>query len=217
MNIEGCEIPDDLYYDVENDIWVRGVGENLYQVGLTLPFFYRVGRPTRIKPRPVGSSIKKGSSLATVETPNYVGALYSPFNCEITSINENIVENIVKNPYKTWVVQLRAVENPLDSGLLAGEEAKAIYEEKLRTGKVACFKTFPEHKIIVLAETCEKILTIVGDYFFKHVKKGESLYVVTQDPATEADMIKWAKDMKQEVLEIRRQDNIIHVLYRKVT
>ena len=215
MIVEGCEIPDNLYYDVENDVWVRLVEDNIYQVGLTLPFFYKVGRPTRIKPRPAGTAVKRGSSLATVETATYTGALYSPFNCKITYVNNYIVD-VVKNPYNVWIVELNSFEKPSEAGLLTGEEAKAAYEKKLQTEKIICFKTYPDHKITVLAETCEKILTTVGDYFFKHVTKGETLYVLTQDPATEVDMIKWAKDMNQEILEVHRQDKLIHVLYRRV-
>ena len=215
MIIEGCEFPDDLYYDIENDIWVSVIDDKLYRVGLTLPFFYKVGKPTRIKPRPANTVVNRGSSLATIETPIYVGAVYSPLNGKINRTNSTI--DITKDPYGSgWIVELQSSEQPNSAGLLQGEEARAKYEEKLKRERIVCFKTFPEHRLTALAETCEQILTTVGDYFFKNVNRGETLYVITQEPATEVDMIKWAEDMKQELLEIRRQDKLIHVLYRRV-
>jgi len=213
--VVGCEFPDEYYYDVENDVWVFRVSEKVYRLGATMPFFYKIGRPTKIKPKPVGSHVKRGQSIASIETSRYVGVIYSPIDGEVVNINQNL-ERIVEDPYKDgWITEIET-EQEIDNRLKRGEEAVREYEKKLAEENIVCFKTYPDHRLTVLAKTCEQILTQVGDYFFKFVKKGETLYVITQDPATEVDMIKWAQDMKQELVELHRQGSLIHVLYRRV-
>ena len=217
--VEGCKLPQGLLYDVENDVWAREISENRYILGITTPLLFMIGKLTNLRPRNVGTEVKRGGTLALVETSRYSGALISPMDCTITKVNDKAVVNplvVIQDTYREgWIVEVEKKDESPTGNLLGWEKAINTYREKILRNRIICFKTYPDHRITALGETCEKILTKVGDYFFKFVKPGETLHVITQDPATEVDMIKWAQDMGQELVEIKRQDKIIHVIYRR--
>lgn len=47
------------------------------------------------------------------------------------------------------------------------------------------------------------------------LNKGEILEVLADDPAAEADISSWAKKTGQEILLIKKNDNVIQFLIRK--
>ena len=218
--LEDCPLPSELFYDVDNDVWLRPLDGSTYRVGVAVPLLFKVGKLSNVKPRPVGTVVKRGQSLALLESQRFTGPLWAPLQGEIAGINESVVAEpgkVAEDPYGDgWVVELKTHSDPILAGLLTGEDAIKRYEEKIDREGIVCLKSYPDHRITALAETCEMILTKVGDYFFKFVKPGETLHVVTQDPATEVDMLKWARDMGQELVDMKRRGKLIHVLYRRL-
>jgi len=217
--VEGCSIPDELLYDVENDVWLMPLPRNLYRVGVAVPLLFLAGKLQRVKPREVGTIVRKGQALALLESIRYAGALTSPLDARIIRANMDVAERpetVAEDPYgEGWIVEIEAYIAP-DSGLVTGEEASRRYTAKITRNNIMCLKVLPDHRITALAESCEMILTKIGDFHFKFVAPGETLHVVTQDPATEVDLIKWAQDMKQELVDIRKTGKLLHVVYRRV-
>jgi TusA-related sulfurtransferase len=146
------------------------------------------------------------------------GALLTPFDCKVTAVNAAALSNpdiVSEDPYGDgWIVEV-AAEGPTPRLLEAAEASKA-YELKNRERGVVCLDIVPHYEIKVFGETCESILSQVGDYMRMYIKQGETLHVITSDPATEVDMISWAEKTGQGLLEIRRVGKTLHVLYRRL-
>lgn len=134
--IHGFDIPEDLYYDVKNHIWVKILGNGTVKIGLddvgqTLAkkiLFVRIRKP--------GARIPKGKALAVLESAKWTGPLPSPLSGEIVAVNEEIKRRpklINEDPYGNgWIVILKPekLEEELKT-LVTGEEALKAQEKDI--------------------------------------------------------------------------------------
>ncbi|MEZ5916811.1 MAG: hypothetical protein R3C40_04460 [Parvularculaceae bacterium] len=67
-NVRGCNLPDDLLYDVDNHIWFQEVGDGNVRLGMTTVATAMAGELVAFTPKKVGKEIKPGKSCATVES-----------------------------------------------------------------------------------------------------------------------------------------------------
>ena len=73
-----CEIPEDLYYDIEHDVWIRFEGD-VAVLGMTDVAQTRCGKFAAISFRDVGKKVSQGKTLATIESAKWVGPLSCAF------------------------------------------------------------------------------------------------------------------------------------------
>ena len=66
----GCDIPEDLYYDVERDVWIKFDGE-FAVLGMTDIAQTRCGKFAAVSFRKVGKTVKQGKALATIESAKW--------------------------------------------------------------------------------------------------------------------------------------------------
>ncbi len=107
--IEGFEIREDLYYDVENHVWVRVINSEVL-VGLDDVGQYLARRIVFVKPKPPGSAVKKGEPIAMLESVKWVGPLPSPMDGVIVEVNQEVIKRPVminRKPYEAWIAKLR--------------------------------------------------------------------------------------------------------------
>ena len=141
----GCDIPEDLYYDVERDVWIRFEGD-IAVLGMTDPAQTRCGKLVAVRFKKPGKVVKQGRALATIESGKWVGPFPAPFTCEVVETNEaTFTENILvanKDPYGAgWMVKVRPLN--LDGErdhLVTGEEAVKRYIEKIEANGIRCFR-----------------------------------------------------------------------------
>ncbi|GAB1471543.1 glycine cleavage system protein H [Chloroflexota bacterium] len=140
-----CEIPEDLYYDIERDVWIRFDGE-FATLGMTDVAQTRCGKFAALGFRAVGKKVAQGKALATIESAKWVGPFPAPFSCEIVETNEaGFAENILlanKEPYTNgWIVKVRPVDLENErSHLVTGEEAFEKYKARIQDLKVNCLR-----------------------------------------------------------------------------
>jgi len=136
--VEGFEIREDLYYDVENHVWVKLVnGEAL--VGLDDVGQYLARRIVFVKPKPPGTHVPRGEALAMLESVKWVGPLPAPLTCTVVEVNQEVVKRpfmINRRPYEAWIVKVRPEKLEEELRLLVtGEEAvKRQREDIARRG-----------------------------------------------------------------------------------
>src|SRR5512142_3069870 len=111
MTYYGCDIPEDLSYDIEHDVWIRFVGD-IAILGMNDIAQTRCGKFAAISFRDVGKKVGQWKALATVESAKWVGPFPAPFSCEILETNEvGFAGNILlanKEPYTDgWIVKVR--------------------------------------------------------------------------------------------------------------
>ena len=140
-----CDIPEDLYYDVERDVWIRFDG-NVATLGMTDVAQTRCGKFAAISFRDVGKKVAQGKALATIESAKWVGPFPAPFSCEIVETNESgfgrdiLITN--KDPYGIgWLVKVRPTDLENDRGhLVTGDEAAEKYKERIKELKINCLR-----------------------------------------------------------------------------
>jgi len=97
----------DLLY-TETDEWLRREGDELI-VGVTDYAQKKLKYIVNVELPDVGSQIKKGESLATLESVKSIADVYSPLDCEVREVNEKLIDSpelINKDPYgQGWIVK----------------------------------------------------------------------------------------------------------------
>jgi len=140
-----CEIPEDLYYDVERDVWIRFGGDTA-TLGMTDVAQTRCGKFAAISFRDVGKKVVQWKTLATIESAKWVGPFPAPFTCEIVETNAaGFANNILlanKEPYTTgWLVKVRPTNLENERGhLVTGDEAVARYKERIKELQINCLR-----------------------------------------------------------------------------
>ena len=141
----GCDIPEDLTYDIERDVWIRFEGD-IATLGMTDVAQTRCGKFAALSFREVGKKVAQGKALVTVESAKWVGAFPAPFSCEIIETNElGFANNILlanKEPYNTgWLVKVRPTDLEHERGhLVTGQEAAEKYKGRIQELKINCFR-----------------------------------------------------------------------------
>jgi len=140
-----CDIPEDLYYDIERDVWIRFEGD-FAVLGMTDVAQTRCGKFTALSFREVGKKVAQGKALATVESAKWVGAFPAPFTCEIIETNESgFAKNILlanKEPYTDgWLVKVRPMDLENERAhLVTGQEAAEKYKARIQELKINCLR-----------------------------------------------------------------------------
>jgi len=141
----GCDIPEDRYYDVERDVWIRFEGD-LAVLGMTDPAQTRCGKLVAVRFKKPGKVVKQGRALATIESGKWVGPFPAPFTWEVLETNEaTFSEDILvanKDPYgKGWMVKVRPIDLDNENDhLVTGEEAVKRYIERIEANEIRCFR-----------------------------------------------------------------------------
>jgi glycine cleavage system H protein len=81
------------------------------------------------RPQKAGKEVKKGRSLATVESGKWVGPVKSPLNGTVVEANAQVEADpglLNKSPYKEgWIVRLKPSDGPGDLAALVQGQAAA--------------------------------------------------------------------------------------------
>jgi glycine cleavage system H protein len=145
MIFYACDIPEDLTYDIERDVWIRFDGE-IATLGMTDVAQTRCGKIAAISFRDVGKKIAQGKALATIESAKWVGPFPAPFSCEIMEVNHaGFARDILlanKEPYTDgWLVKVRPINLDNERGhLVTGTEAFEKYKVRIQELKVNCLR-----------------------------------------------------------------------------
>ncbi len=140
--VQGCNIPDDLYYIVDKHVWARP-SEDLLVVGLTDVAQSLAKTIISISLKPTGKVIKQGKSLATVESGKWVGPVPCPVEGEVVEVNQALSAHpgtLNSDPYGDgWVAKIRPVDWTRDSAqLVTGEEGVRAYQDFLAEQGIHC-------------------------------------------------------------------------------
>ena len=134
--VRGCNLPDDLLYDVGNHIWFRETGDGNVRVGMTTVATAMAGKLVAFTPKGVGKEVKAGKSCATVESGKWVGPAKVAAGGEVVAVNEAMVANpSIANvdPYgEGWLIILKPQEwDAVKATLVPGTSVAGPYEEEM--------------------------------------------------------------------------------------
>jgi glycine cleavage system H protein len=135
-SVRGCEFPEALSYNVDDNMWARLEQDGTVTVGMTSYAVSLSGQVVAYTPKKVGKEVKKGRSCATVESGKWVGPAKAPVSGEVVAINEDLTKNpglLNEEPYgAAWLVKIKPADWEGDSkDLIPGADAQALFEEKM--------------------------------------------------------------------------------------
>lgn len=113
MDVEGYNMPDDLYYHKEF-MWAK-VDGNIAKVGL-IDFAQKMSGDISYVEMPFdGDEVTQDSEVGTIETGKWVGKLFAPVSGKIKATNEKLYDDptvINKDPYgEGWIFEIE-MSNP---------------------------------------------------------------------------------------------------------
>jgi glycine cleavage system H protein len=144
--VRGCDIPEDLYYLVDKHVWARYDGSDVVEVGLTDVAQGMARTIISVSLKEPGKTVKKGRSLATVESGKWVGPVPAPVAGEVVAVNTALTTSpstINDDPYGAgWVARVRCSDWAADSAdLVSGAAGVAAYQAFLEAEGISCEET----------------------------------------------------------------------------
>jgi glycine cleavage system H protein len=218
--IGNCTFADDVLYDTESNTWVRFGDDGTATVGINAVLAWLGGTIATVSFKAVGTVVERGKSLGAIESPRHFDTVRSPVTGKIIGLNEAAAANprlLNHDPYgKGWFVKLE----PLDSAnervmLKAPVMARGDLQARIAELKIRCFAEFPDHEMYEIGTECSAVLVRL-DELFATSPEGTVVHLVSDDPTSEIEMIRWSDRTGNEVLETRREGKLVHYIVKKV-
>jgi len=133
--VEGINLPDELYYQPEDHLWVRVEGKYA-RVGLDDQAQKSAGTVSAVRLKPAGRPIAKGKPFGTMEAGKYVGPLKAPVVGQVIEVNAEVMNQpglLNSDPYgKGWLILIEP-ENPARdlADLVHGNATQAWLEKSV--------------------------------------------------------------------------------------
>lgn len=218
--IENCIFPVNFFYDLDNFTWIKSIDmpndkkNDVKQVlvGITPVYSYITGRILKFKIKPVGTDIIRNKSLGTVESLNHFGIIRSPISGNVVEINQEIINNpkvVNDSPFERgWIAKIKTKDNleSLDS-IRTIEECKDEMVSQIKKFNVKCFKSFPDFQMFELGTECSATLAKLDEFMIKNMRIGHVIRLVSDDPTADLELLRWADQNKQEIVEIVQEKN----------
>lgn len=220
MEIEYCEFPDDALYDLENNLWVRIDSQRRARLGITSVHAALAGRLDKVKFKPVGSSLARGQSVATIESGRYFGVVRTPLSGTLVAINaelETEPKHANDSPYTVgWFADLEPtlLNNEVQS-LVEPKKAADRIRAQIHELRVRCFKAFPDYVMWEIGVECAAVLVRLNE-LMERCQLNEVVHVVSDDPTADIEMERWSDETGQAVLESRKEGRLTHFIVKKV-
>lgn len=215
-----CPLPDDRLYDVANDVWVKPRGDGRRVVlGLTAPIVSFAGRFQRVEFRPVDDYPEPGRSVATVESIRFTGPVRLPIRGHVVRRNERLLERpklLNDDPYEGgWVVELE-VRDPDEPGrsLEGPDAARRSYATRISELRIHCLPAAPDTEMYEIGAECSAILARLDEEIGRRAP-GDVVLLVTDDPTSPIEMVRWSDRTGHTVLHDDREGNLHRFLVRR--
>ncbi|MHB8657607.1 MAG: glycine cleavage system protein H [Solirubrobacteraceae bacterium] len=145
FTVEGYTLAVDLRYDPETNLWIEMQDPGSARVGFDPLGAETTGDIVAISFIPVGTSVRKGEPLASVEAAKFVGPLNAPLSGTLLATNDELVSDpgaINSDPFGSWLVELGELEAGEVEALVSGRERiapwfKAAVERFRKQGMIA--------------------------------------------------------------------------------
>jgi glycine cleavage system H protein len=141
--VNGCHLPDHLYYWPEKHVWVRPEDDGTVVAGMTDVAQHLAGKIVVVSLRSLGKTLVRGKSAGTLESGKWVGAIPTPVAGEVVAINEQLKSKpglVNDDPYgEGWLIRVRPTVWEEDRlSLATGPDGIARYREQLERDGIRC-------------------------------------------------------------------------------
>lgn len=220
MDLDGCPLPEDRKYDIDQDVWWSDdPSDGTATVGLTAVLSAFAGPFVSLAFRPVEGLLARGRSVATAESVRYVGAVRLPLDATIVARNDALVARprlLNDEPYGAgWVVRVRPARPDDRARFLrtASEVAEAL-RARIRDQRVRCWPATPDTELVEVGAECSAVLARLNEEVARRAA-GDAVLLVTDDPTSPIEMVRWSDQTGHSVLAHRAEGTLHQFLVRK--
>jgi glycine cleavage system H protein len=219
LEIDHCSFPDDLLYDLEGNTWIANGDNGEVTVGVTSLLSAIAGKFTSVRQQNVGSKIDRGRSLGTLESLKFVGPIRAPISGIVSKVNSDAVKRpklLNDAPYtEGWVVRLRPSNLASEIALLSrAMDVTEILKKKIVEFHARCFKAVPDYEMYEIGTECSAVLVRLNELLATTLI-GDIVHLVTDDPTSYVEMVRWTDQTRQELVDWRQEGNLFHFIVRK--
>ncbi|MCK9908859.1 hypothetical protein MXD81_06955 [Microbacteriaceae bacterium K1510] len=136
--VQGYEFPEDLLYDIENQIWYAPLADGTLRAGFTAWAAALMGEVLVFTPKRLGHTFEKNRWFAMVEGGKWIGAARAGFDGTVVAHNETLVDKpelLNTDPFgEGWMLIVRPGGGDWRAGLVTGQGLGAAIEEWIATG-----------------------------------------------------------------------------------
>ncbi len=220
MEIDGCPLPEDRRYDLDQDVWwADGPAPGAATVGLLATLTAFAGPILSVTFRPVEGVVARGRSVATIESVRFTGAVRLPVDAVVAERNSALLDHprlLNDSAYGDgWVVRVRPVrpEDPAER-LETASQVEARLRERIRRQRIRCWPQTPDLEMFEIGLECSAVLTLLNEELARR-PAGTAVRLVTDDPLSPIEMIRWSDQTGHALLAHRTEGNLHEFLVRK--
>lgn len=136
--VQGYEFPEDLFYDIENQVWYAPLPDGTLRAGFTAWAAALMGEVLVFTPKRIGHSFEKNRWFAMVEGGKWVGAARAGFDGAVVAHNEALVDKpelLAKDSFgEGWMLIVRPAQANWRGELVAGDAVGKAVEAWIAGG-----------------------------------------------------------------------------------
>ena len=220
MIIGTCKFADDVLYDPGSDTWVRLQEDGTATVGIDTILSWLGGPITSVSFKPKGSVVERGRSLGAIESPRHFDTVRSPITGRVVELNTGLTADpkvLNRDPYgRGWFARLEPLKKKEEIGTVKPPAvARDELQAKVSQLRIRCFAEYPDSEMYEIGTECSAVLVRLDDLLSKS-PSGTVVHLVSDDPSSEVEMIRWSDRTRNEVLETRREGNLVHYVVKKI-
>lgn len=219
MNIDGCEFPDELLYDPDGLVWARTSESGDVTAGITSIYAAVAGRVTKLIAKPRGVIYPRAAAIGFLESGRHFGPIRAPVAGLLEAFNGDVLANprkMTDSPYdRGWFARLQPSNLAGDQKELFGlPVAHEMLSKQISALRVRCFAAIPDHEMFEIGTECSAVLVKLNDTLVG-IPVGDVIHLVTDDPTSHIEMVRWSDQTGQPVIDERREGPLFHFLVRK--
>jgi len=136
--IRGHDFPDELFYDVDNQIWYAPLPDGTLRVGFTSWATALMGEVLVFTPKRIGHTFEKNRWLAMVESGKWIGAARAAFDGTVLAHNQTLVDRpglLTRDPFgEGWMLIVRPTGEDWRAALVTGDGVGEAVERWIAAG-----------------------------------------------------------------------------------
>jgi glycine cleavage system H protein len=134
--VRGCNLPDDLFYHVDSNVWARLEADGAITVGMTSYACSLAGQLVAATPKKIGKDVEQKQTICTVESGKWVGPIKAPVSGKLIAINELAIDKpslVNEDPYGNgWLAKIQPSRWEAEkASLVTGADIAAVFEAKM--------------------------------------------------------------------------------------
>jgi glycine cleavage system H protein len=217
--IGNCRFADDVLYDTASSTWVRFEDDGTATVGITAVLAWLGGPIASLSFKPLGTVVERGKALGAIESARHFDTVRSPVTGRVLEMNTALAGNpglLNRDPYgRGWFARLEPLKRQEEAGMVKPPAlARGELEARIAELKIRCFAEFPDDEMYEIGAECSAVLVRLDEVLSKSAT-GTVVHLVSDDPTSEIEMIRWTDRTGNQLLETRREGNLVHYLVKK--